>query len=69
VQLAREASEIYATKGKKVLHLNLEKDQPGDDEIAALVVGPSGKLRAPALRVGDKLLVGFDEEMYARIIG
>ena len=69
VAIAKKASEIYATKGKKVIHLNLKKDKPSDEEIAKLVVGPSGNLRAPALKVGRKLLVGFDEEMYGEFIG
>lgn len=68
VAIAKKASEIYATKGKKVLHLNLKKDQPSDEEIAALVVGPSGNLRAPTLRLGKLLLVGFDEETYAKFL-
>jgi len=27
-----------------------------------VLIGPSGNLRAPAFRVGKKLIVGFDEE-------
>jgi len=41
------------------------KDKPGADEISALIVGPSGNLRAPAAWVGKTLLVGFDAGMYA----
>lgn len=67
--IAKKATEIFATKGRKVVSLNLKKDRPTDEEIAALVVGPSGNLRAPALRVGNKLLVGFDQETYAKFIG
>jgi len=65
--LARESAMVYATKGKNVLRLDM-KTNPSDDEIAALVVGPSGNLRAPALRVGKALLVGFDEETYTTLL-
>ena len=49
--LAREMNEIYATKGKNMIHLDM-RTNPSDDEVAALVVGPSGNLRAPTLRRG-----------------
>ena len=55
--LAREMKEVYATKGKNVIHLDM-RTNPSDDEVAALLVGPSGNLRAPTLRRGKTLLVG-----------
>ncbi len=67
IVLAREAATVYATKGKKVLRLDM-KTNPSDDEIAGLVVGPSGNLRAPALLLGKTLLVGFDEATYAKLL-
>lgn len=67
IALARKAATVYATKGKNVLRLEM-KTNPSDNEIAALVVGPSGNLRAPALRVGDTLLVGFEERTYTELL-
>jgi arsenate reductase-like glutaredoxin family protein len=66
--LARQADEIYATKGKKVVHLNLQSDKPTDDEIADLMLGPTGNLRAPTAKRGRALLVGFDEETYLKVL-
>lgn len=60
--------EIYATKGKKVVHLVLKGAHPSKEEIAALLIGPSGNLRAPTARKGRTLLVGFDEETYRRFV-
>ena len=60
--------EIYATKGKKVVHLVLKAAQPSKEEIAALLIGPSGNLKAPTARKGRTLLVGFDEETYRRFV-
>lgn len=65
--LAREMNEIYATKGKNMIHLDM-RTNPSDDEVAALVVGPSGNLRAPTLRRGKTLLVGFDGATYAMLL-
>ena len=60
---------LYASKGKKLVHFDLKKDQPSREEIAAVLIGPSGNLRAPTVRKGRVLLVGFNEEIYQRIIG
>lgn len=69
IELASQANEIFAAKGKKVVHINLKKDKPSREELAKLLLGPTGNLRAPTLRVGKKLIVGFDEEMYRSIFG
>ncbi|HVS66894.1 MAG TPA: hypothetical protein VMT85_25685 [Thermoanaerobaculia bacterium] len=34
------------------------------DEAIDALLGPTGNLRAPTVRVGDTLLVGFDEDQY-----
>ncbi|MBM4002964.1 MAG: hypothetical protein FJ295_06690 [Planctomycetes bacterium] len=59
---------LYATKGKKVIRLELKTVQPDEATLQSLLVGPSGNLRAPALRVGNTLLVGFDAEMYSEVL-
>ena len=61
--------ELYATKGKKVVHVDLRRDKPDRATLESLLVGPSGNLRAPTLRRGRTLLVGFDEATYAKILG
>ena len=69
--LLEDAKEVYVAKGRKVLHFDLvAKDGGADDgEVAALIVSRWGKLRAPALRVGATLVVGYNEEMLAELIG
>jgi len=52
-------------KGKKVTHFGLSaKDRPDDDTLTAAMLGPTGNLRAPTLRSGRKLIVGFNQEAY-----
>ncbi len=66
--LAAQADEIYASKGKQVVYLDLKKDKPEKAALAALLLGPTGNLRAPTLRKGRTLIVGFDEATYAKLL-
>ncbi|MBY0376321.1 MAG: hypothetical protein K2Q23_20160 [Bryobacteraceae bacterium] len=65
--LAESVDEIYSAKGKNVIHLRM-KDAPGRDEILGALLGPTGNLRAPVLRRGKTLLVGYDETIYSRLL-
>ena len=60
----RDVDELYVTKGKRVVHLNLREGRRPKAELLGLLLGPSGNLRAPTIRKGRTLLVGFDEETY-----
>jgi len=66
--LVREVDEIYAAKGRRVVHLDLRNARPDESTLAALLLGPTGNLRAPTLRRGRTLLVGFDEATYAKVL-
>jgi arsenate reductase-like glutaredoxin family protein len=66
--LVQEVDEIYASKGKQVVHLDLKKAKPDKAALLGLLLGPTGNLRAPTLRKGRTLLVGFDEGSYARVL-
>ncbi len=69
LKLAGEADELYATKGTKVFHINLKQERPDDEVLLNLMIGPSGKLRAPTVKKGRTLIVGFDEATYQQIFG
>jgi hypothetical protein len=66
--VVKDVDEIYATRGQRVVRLDLRQARPAQAELAALLLGPTGNLRAPTLRVGRTLLVGFDRTTYARIL-
>lgn len=66
--MLKEVDQIYSTRGKTVVHLNLKKDKPAKETILAAIIGPSGNLRAPAVRRGRTLMVGFEEGMYENIL-
>ncbi len=67
LKLVKDVNELYVAKGKKVVHLNLKRERPSDDELAKLLLGPTGNLRAPTLRKGKTLVVGFDATTYEKI--
>jgi hypothetical protein len=56
-------------RGKKVLTFDMKQAPPDDDTLAAAILGPTGNLRAPTLRKGKTLLVGFGEAAYAQVLG
>ncbi len=66
--LARTADRVVAGRGKKVVVFDM-KEAPPDDALAAVLLGPSGNLKAPTLRVGRTLLVGFSEAAYREVFG
>jgi arsenate reductase-like glutaredoxin family protein len=69
LKLLEGANELVAAKGKKVERIDLRKGKPDKATVTRLMIGPSGNLRAPTLRVGKKILVGFDEDSYQEVLG
>ncbi|MBK8265510.1 MAG: hypothetical protein IPK80_29800 [Nannocystis sp.] len=63
LELARRAERVVIARGAKLIELDPKATDA--DQLAALLLGPSGKLRAPALRVGPVLYVGFTPAMYS----
>ena len=55
-------------KGKKVIVLDLKAGAVDDNTLAEHLLGPTGNMRAPALRVGSTLYIGFNEEAYAELM-
>jgi arsenate reductase-like glutaredoxin family protein len=64
--LIESSSRVIVAKGKKVQEFSGGK--PTAEAVAALL-GPTGNLRSPTLRVGKTLLVGFDESSFEEILG
>jgi arsenate reductase-like glutaredoxin family protein len=63
------ADVLYAARGKKVERIDLAAGRPDKATVERLMLGPTGNLRAPTLRAGRTLLVGFDEETYRKVLG
>ncbi len=67
--LARTATQVVVGKGKKVITFDMTSRPPDDATLLAHLLGPTGNLRAPSLRVGKTLLVGFSPEAYREVLG
>jgi hypothetical protein len=61
--LAKSADQVWVGKGKKFIIFDMSSP-PDDDTLAANLLGPTGNLKAPTLRRGRTLLVGFSEPAY-----
>ena len=59
---------MVIARGKKVVTFDMAAP-PDDDTLAAALLGPTGNLKAPTLRVGGTLLVGFGEAGYGEVFG
>ena len=66
--LAATVDEIYTVKGKKVMRLDLKKSRPPSAELLEYLLGPTGNLRAPVVRKGRTLIVGFDEATFRDLL-
>ena len=66
LDLVKQVDKIYACVGKKVVFFDLKKEKLGQDELFKAVCH-NGKLRAPTLRKGRTMIVGFDEATYSRV--
>ena len=63
-QVLAAAREIIVAKGKKRMVFDPLRDSR--ETILKETLGRSGTLRAPTLRIGDRLLVGYNDELYAQ---
>src|SRR5436309_10217695 len=66
--LARSVDRIIVARGKKVQTFDMKKDPPDDETLLKQLLGPTGNLRAPTMRKGKILLVGFQEEEFGKIL-
>ncbi len=65
--MVKEASKLIVVKGKKV-----DEWKPAgraDSAAVAAMLGPTGNLRAPTIRVGKTMVVGFSDEVYSELFG
>ena len=67
--LAKQASKVIVAKGKKVTEFAGGNGGKAGKEVVEAMLGPTGNLRAPTIRKGKTLLVGFNEEAFAKVFG
>ncbi len=68
-ELAAGATKIIVSKGKRVTVFDMRKDPPDETTLMKHMLGTTGNLRAPTTKRGKTLLVGFNQDEYARVLG
>ncbi len=63
LELLEGVDELFVARGRRVVRVDLKRQRPPDEELLSLLLGRSGKLRAPALRIGRRFFVGYNDEM------
>jgi|TARA_A100001037_G_C15130559_1_gene628493 arsenate reductase-like glutaredoxin family protein len=64
-RLLAQVKKVKVAKGKKTLTFdNLRNERK---QILDIILGRSGTLRSPTLRIGDQLIVGYNEELYQNL--
>ncbi len=66
-KLLGAADEIVVGRGKKYQVFHPSSDSR--DDILKVSLGRTGNLRAPALKIGSRMVVGFNEDMYREYVG
>lgn len=66
--MAANVSKIVVARGATVVTIEMTSERPDDQTLAAHLLGPSGNLRAPTIRKGQTLLVGFNDKQYTEAI-
>jgi hypothetical protein len=64
-ELAAGAEKILVAAGRKIAEL--APAQAGRDAVLAQITGRTGNLRAPALRRGRVLFIGYNEALYGLV--
>ena len=60
--------KLVVARGKNVNEVDLKKDRPDDESLIKLMLGPTGNLRAPTMKVGKTVLVGFNADAYDEVM-
>ena len=68
LELIAKVNDLYVTRGVKVIHFDLLRERPDNESLLELLIGRSGKLRAPAIRAGKTMIVGFDQATYEKVL-
>ena len=67
LKLLTGVNELLVAKGRKITRVDLRKNRPDDETLVALMLGPTGNLRAHTMKVGKTLMVGFNDEAYQEL--
>lgn len=69
LELATAASKVIVARGKKLTTFDMKKDPPAEEDLLLHMLGTTGNLRAPTIKLGKTVMVGFNAEVYQEILG
>lgn len=61
-----KAKELLVGRGKKCITFDPAVDDK--EEILKVCLGRTGNLRAPTLKMGSRVVVGFNDDMYEQFV-
>lgn len=64
-KLIRDAKKIYIAKGKKLDEFDGGR---ATKDIVEKMLGSTGNLRAPTIKASKNLVVGFNAELYEKVL-
>lgn len=67
LQLVSDVTKLYVTRGTKVVQFDLISERLDQSGFLSMLIGRSGKLRAPTVKIGDTMIVGFDQTTYEQV--
>ena len=65
--MVKRASRVLVAKGKKVSEF--KPAGKAGVELVEAMLGPTGNLRAPTIRKGKTVVVGFNQDLFEQIFG
>ena len=60
----KNSKKIFAAKGKKFDEFVISESEKS--QVLKKIIGPSGNLRAPSLKIKDIFIVGFNADLYEK---
>ena len=67
-QILRGTHLVVASKGSSAIEFNLRAEPPVEKILYENLIGATGSLRTPAIRIGRTLVVGFSEDTWAKVL-
>lgn len=67
-EILQKVDDLHVVRGSKVYDFKLSNLTEQRAELESLIIGRSGSLRAPTIRVGRTMIVGFEPQIYGRVL-
>ncbi|TNE45745.1 MAG: hypothetical protein EP343_26165 [Deltaproteobacteria bacterium] len=67
LELVDKVDSLVVAKGRKLDRFDVKNERPDDNVLAEHLLGRTGNMRAPALLVGNVMLVGFNADVYTEV--